>query len=315
MRKPRKTLVALGIVVLVAALFGSTFLSAPLPEPPALTVDEPVATPPAEMAIFQLPTGVTHRNAAFAYRGGSLFDKRAFSMTAVLVRHPQGDFLIDTGFGRDIDAHFLQMPWAFRVITSFERSRSAAEQLDAAKYDRSRLRGIILTHAHWDHVSGIAEFAQTPVWVNAEERGFIKNGGSLTAVLRGFPNVNYHEYQFKENPYLGFEKSLDIFGDGSVVIVPAPGHTPGSVIVFLTLTNKKRYAMIGDLAWQREGVFEREERPWVQRTFADHNPALVRESLLRMAAIMKRYPEMTLVPAHESRAYAQIPMLPTSWSR
>ncbi|HRI63519.1 MAG TPA: MBL fold metallo-hydrolase [Polyangium sp.] len=306
MRKRTKALIALGIVVILLGLLGSTFLAAPLPEPPALPGEEPVASPPLEVALFQLPTGITHRSAAFAYRGGSPFDKREFSMTAVLVRHPRGDFLIDTGFGRDIDAHFQKMPWAFRALTSYERSRSAAEQLDAAGYDRSRLQGIILTHTHWDHVSGIAEFPKTPVWVIPEERHFIENGGSLTAVIREFPNVTYHEYTFDRGAYLGFEKSHDVHGDGSIVIVPAPGHTPGSVIVFVTLPDKHRYAFVGDLCWQREGILEREERPWVQRTAADVNPALVRENLLRMAAITKRFPDLTLVPAHESRAFVGI---------
>lgn len=312
MKKPRKTLIALAVVLFLAGLFASTFLPSPLPEPPPLLADEPVATPPAEMAIYQLPTGVAHRNAAFAYRGGSPFDKREFSMTAVLVRHPKGDLLIDTGFGRDVAVHFQQMPFAFRAITKYDRMRSAAEQLDVIKYDRARLRGIILTHAHWDHVSGVGEFANTPVWVTPDERRFITEGGFLTAAIRGLPNVTYHEYTFDRGSYLGFEKSHDVYGDGSVVIVPAPGHTPGSVIVFLNLPDKKRYAMVGDLCWQREGILEREERPWIQRTFGDQNPELVREGLLRMAAIVKRFPEMTLVPAHESRAFAGIPMLPAS---
>jgi glyoxylase-like metal-dependent hydrolase (beta-lactamase superfamily II) len=315
MQKPRKSLIALAVVVLLVGLFASTFLPAPLPEPPALTDAAPTATPPAEMAIYQLSTGIIHRNAAFAYRGGSPFDARDFSMTAVLVKHPQGDLLIDAGFGRDIREHILKMPAVFRAITSLERSRSAAEQLDAVAYDRTRLRGIILTHAHWDHISGIPEFPNTPVWVNPDERKFIQEGGVLTAIIREFPNVVYHEYQFTGGPYLGFEKSFDVFGDGSVVIVPAPGHTPGSVIVFLTLPHDKRYAMIGDLAWQQEGVFEREERPWVQRMFADRDPALVRQGLLRMAAIVKRFPELTLVPAHEARAYKDIPVLLPSPSK
>ena len=75
------------------------------------------------MALFQLPTGVTHRSAGFAYRGGSLADKRDFVMTAALVKHPQGDVLIDTGFGRDIDAHFSQPPG--RPARQASRARQA----------------------------------------------------------------------------------------------------------------------------------------------------------------------------------------------
>jgi N-acyl homoserine lactone hydrolase len=95
---------ALLAVGLAAGLLSRTFCSAPLPPPEPLAEALPPASPPAEMAAFRLPTGVTHRSAAFAYRGGSFGDKRDFAMTAVLVRHPGGDLLVNTGFGRSIEA-------------------------------------------------------------------------------------------------------------------------------------------------------------------------------------------------------------------
>ena len=297
------------VVLGALALLGLSFTAAPLPAPAPLTGPLPSASPPAEMSLVQLPTGVTHRSAAFAYRGGSFRDKRDFSMTAVLVRHPRGDVLIDTGFGREIDAHFQTMPWAFRAATSYDRSQSAAEQLDQEGYDRLQLRGILLTHAHWDHVSGIPEFPGVPVWVTAEEHRFIADGGALSALVRGFPGVRYEEYGFEGGPYLGFPASHDVHGDGAIVVVPAPGHTPGSVIVFVALPGGRRLAFVGDLAWQREGITEREERPWVQRTLGDADPGQVREGLLRMAAITARFPEITLVPAHDSRGFTGLPTL------
>jgi len=57
-----------------------------------------------------------------------------------------------------------------------------------------------------------------------------------------------------------------------LVIVPAPGRTPGSIIIFITLPSGQRFAMIGDLAWQLEGVLEREERPSLQSVLGDGNP-------------------------------------------
>src|SRR5204862_1533290 len=121
--------------------------------------------------------------------------------------------------------------------------------------------------------------------------------------------VHYEEYGFEGGPYLGFPRSHDVYGDGAIVIVPAPGHTPGSVIVFLTLPTGKRYAMVGDLAWQREGITEREERPWLTRKIADADEAGVREGLLRMAAIARRSPDLVLVPAHDGRGFAEMPAL------
>lgn len=294
---------------LAVALFLTSYCSAPLPRPAPLDSPLPPASPPAGMALLQLPTGVNHRTAAFGYRGGAFSEPREFVMTAALVKHPRGDLLIDTGLGRTIETQLLLMPRSFRIVTDPELARPAADQLDAAGYDRTRLRGILLTHAHWDHVSGVADFPGVPVLVTADERRFIDQGSWITAIARSTPGVRYEVYDFEGGPYLGFPRSHDVFGDGSVVVVPAPGHTPGSVIVFVALRDGRRFVFVGDLAWQREGITEREERPWIVRRSADPDPAQVRDNLLRMAAIAERFPQITLVPAHDARGFAGLPRL------
>jgi len=316
-RSPRRSVplalaIPAGALLVALTLLLATFSASPLPAPAPLAVDAPAASPPADMAIFQLPTGVTHRSAAFAYRGGAFSDARDFAMSALLVKHPQGDLLIDTGLGRDLDAQIAAMPFWFRATTSLERTSSAAEQLDAAGYDRSRLRAILLTHAHWDHVSGLPGFPGTPVWVTPEEHRFIRDGGWITALARDVAaaaSIRFEEYGFEDGPYLGFPSSHDVYGDGAIVVVPAPGHTPGSVIVFLTLPDGKRYALLGDLVWQREGITEREERPWLTRSLADVDEGAVREQILRVAAVAERFPELVLVPAHDARGFAELPTL------
>ncbi len=144
--------------------------------------------------------------------------------------------------------------------------------------------------------------------VTTEERTFIRDGGFLTAVMRNTEGVRYEEYAFEGGPYLGFPRSHDVYGDGSIVVVPAPGHTPGSVIVFVTVPGPRRYAFVGDLVWQREGITEREERPWLPRHFGETDEAAVRENILRMNAIVTRFPEITLVPAHDARGFAAFPV-------
>src|SRR3974390_3093211 len=109
-------------------------------------------------------------------------------------------------------------------------------------------------------------------------RQLITKGGTaqFTQLLT---DIRSEEYGFEGGPYLGFPSSHDVYGDGSIVVVPAPGHTPGSAIIFVTLHNGTRYAFVGDLVWQVEGITLREERSWLVRQFAELDEEGTRENL------------------------------------
>ena len=141
-----------------------------------------------------------------------------------------------------------------------------------------------------------------------QERKFIGEGGH-GQFGKPFARIRYEQYEFEGGAYLGFPRSHDVYGDGSIVVVPAPGHTPGSVIIFVTLYNGKRYAFVGDLVWQLEGITLREERPWIVRKGADSDADGNRENLLRMIAFKQRLLELIIVPAHDMRAFAGMPTL------
>ena len=82
--------------------------------------------------------------------------------------------------------------------------------------------------------------------------------------------------------------------------------------MFVTLPDGARYAFVGDLVWQLEGLLQREERPWLESKALDEDPVAVQQSMLRLDAIVTRYPQATIVPAHDGRGYAGIPELSRS---
>lgn len=263
----------------------------------------PAADPPPEVTLVQLPTGTYETRAAFAVQGGRFADRRRFAATAVLVRHPAGDLLIDAGFGADVDEHVRMLPRVERA--PYQRGQTVQEQLVAAGYDLSRLLGVLPTHVHWDHVSGL-DSLDVPVWLTEEERRYGADdfhGAVFRAASRGH---ELRRYALDGPAYLGFPRSHDVHGDGSVVVAQAGGHTPGSVVVFVTLPSGERYGFIGDLTWQLDGVERRAQRPWLLRRMADVDARLVRTGLDRSIAVRDL---VRIVPAHDLRAYATIPVL------
>ena len=256
------------------------------------------------MAIHQIPTGSYDTRAAFAIRGGSLRDKRRFAATAVLIQHPRGDLLVDAGFGSDVEQHVAALQRIARA--PYRLQKTVDGQLTASGYDRSRLRGVVVTHSHWDHVSGLDEL-QVPIWMNPREQEYAATDGDGKVYRIVSQQHPVHEYELDGPPYLGFPASRDVHGDGSVVLALAGGHTTGSIVVFVTMPDGGRFAFIGDLTWQLDGIQRRLERPWLMRLLADSDPAQVRRGLLLMAALQHR---MHIVPSHDERAYQGIPLLP-----
>jgi len=306
----KRVLLALLVVLVVGiGALAISFTPQQLPVPAEFHVDVPQANPPAQMTLSALRTGKTLSRGGFAYRGGSFSEERVFVMGGILVRHPKGTLLFDTGYGSSVDTHFRDTPLLLQLLSRYEKGRTAAKQLKAAGISSTDLTAVVLTHAHWDHVSGLEDLPDVPVWVNQQEMDFVKSGSDATLLARSLGTQNYRVYTFNGGPYLGFASSYDVFGDGSVVLVPAPGHTPGSIIAFVSLPSGKRYALIGDTAWQTEGVDLPAERPWLPRTLFDEDPASVRGLLVHLHQLKKAMPDLAIVPAHDSRAWDGLPPL------
>lgn len=300
--------IALLSLAVAAALGLSGCSSAPLAAPVDQSLTIPATQPPAGMGLYALQTGRMYSRAALAFEGGRYDDKRVFMAGGILVQHPKGTLLFDAGFGPSIAAHRMTSPWLLRVTTKYDRQTTVADLLKAAGVAPSSLMAVVLTHAHWDHVSGLETLPGTPVWVTREELAFVRGGDASTALARQLGTASYVAFDFLDGPYLGFARSRDVFGDGSVVLVPAPGHTPGSIVAFVATPDGKRYALIGDMAWQREGVDLPAEKPWIARQ-VDTDRGATQAMLIRLHQIKAAMPGLIIVPAHDSRVWATLPKL------
>lgn len=281
---------------------------------PDLPAQWPVAQVPASLRFSVLKTGASQGTfEALIVGGGSWLQYRRPSQIAVLVQHPQATFLFDTGLGRQVDQQFAANGWFHRLVFAYRDVDPAADQLLRAGWQLEQVRWVVPSHMHWDHISGLPDFPHAEVWAQAMERDQAAHGAPPAFIASQFQGVKrWRDLKFEPRPYMGFEQSLDVFSDGSVVLVPLGGHTAGQIGMFLKLPSGKRYFFTGDVTWTQEGIAWPADRSWALRQIVhvDHAEAVNQQTIVRLHHIQKRYPDLNVVPAHDENVLETLPIFP-----
>ena len=140
---------------------------------------------------------------------------------------------------------------------------------EAAKQIERALRGaraIIITHEHGDHVAGVirtpfvAELAPKTLLTRAQVQVLETNPQ--------MPEIKITPDMASRYNVVDYEKYLP-FGPGAALI-KAPGHTPGSQMLYVALESGREYLFIGDTAWHMDSVrmIKGKDAPWIQEDTA-----------------------------------------------
>ena len=145
--------------------------------------------------------------------------KIRFPVPAYLIETEQERILLDTGLhpGAIGDPRgFYERPEA--GLFGLEQDEDIAVQLDV-----TTLTKVVLTHLHFDHAGGLTLLPDSlPVVMQRREWDA---GRDRDAIARNF--LYPRDYDIDEERVTLVEGEHDLLGDGSVVLVPTPGHTPG----------------------------------------------------------------------------------------
>ena len=120
------------------------------------------------------------------------------------------------------------------------------------------VRTVILTHLHTDHAGGLHHFPNSEILVSDEELRLAKG---FAGRLRGYLPNRWPEWfaprsiVFEPKAIGAFDRSHTVTSDGTVVIVPTPGHTPGHVSV-IVVDGDVSYFLAGDTTYTQQSLVE-----------------------------------------------------------
>jgi N-acyl homoserine lactone hydrolase len=177
-----------------------------------------------------------------------------------IIDHAKGIVLFDTGNNVAISDGKCKSHWAAGFCDQLKPSQKRAdvidEQLKKLGYDPTKVKAVITSHSHLDHIGNIKLFPNAvhviqkkelyQAWWPEKFQGRTEGSGAF--VMKDFDGPA------RDFDYLELEGDYDLFGDGSVVILSTPGHTLGHQSVKVKLPSGKTMIMAQDAIWFKENM-------------------------------------------------------------
>ena len=221
------------------------------------------AEPVSQARLYTLDCGHGKAKDASLFSDTGDYDGKPmeFVVPCFLIRHPKGTLIWDTGLNDEI----AKSPTGADVMGGnmhLDVKTTLAAQLTQLGLTAADVTYVAFSHLHFDHTGNANLFAGSTWLVNKAELA------AATADPPGLgvdPTTISAYKTAKIEPLTG---DHDVFGDGSVRILSAPGHTPGHQVLLITLHKSGAVVLSGDLYHTREN-FRKHNVPLLNTDRAD----------------------------------------------
>src|SRR5262249_30469953 len=289
-----RSMAALFVIgLLCSVVTGAAGQGAPAPEHSA--------PPPSSVRLYVFDCGTLH----IADLGRFQLKKEEvvtsdLSVACFLVAHPQGTLIWDTGAvpdqawkptGAAVTAHVVLPDRQERDVTLV---KPLMAQLAEVGYAPAHITYLALSHYHYDHTANANAFAAATWLVRQDEHDamFAKQPPGVTQPSTYAALRNSKTLILKNDEH-------DVFGDGTVIIKAAPGHTPGHQVLYVKLAKTGSILLSGDLYHYPE------ERTLDRVPTFEFNAAQTRASRVAIASFLKQTGARLWIE-HDFRANGQL---------
>lgn len=225
-----------------------------------------------------------------------------------VVKHLEGLVLFDTG----LDPAVLTNPnYVDSFIGRFFMRRLFRYKMEPEKltvklagfgYDKADVRKVVISHLHFDHIGGIAEVPQAELLVSRDEWDQL-SGPHPEREFVFREHINRHDAKWRP---LGFEQTddplfapfggyHDVMKDGSIILLPTPGHTPGSLSMLVRMEGRAPLLFVGDLSY-RTHLLINDQIPGT----GDKRQLLA--AFANVKALQRHLPGLVILPTHDFAA-------------
>lgn len=249
---------------------------------------------------------------AVTLRGGS-WRPAAYPAGFACIRHPShGWILFDTGYSTRFRQLTGSLPYSlYRWLTPvrLREENSAVRQLAKLGIEAEEVRYVILSHFHADHIGGARDFPCARFLYPQAAYDAVRTLGPVKATRAGFiagllPDgfaeigqpIEREAASVSLSDGIPFPVGRDIFGDGSLIAIPMPGHAAGQIGLLLSTSNAK-VLLCADASWSSRALREnRPPHPVAGIVMFDRSAFL--DTFDRLRLWQAADPELIVVPSH-----------------
>ena len=211
--------------------------------------------------------------------------KVQFVFSCYLIKHGNNYMLWDTG-------HSMTAPNVAPKI-------SVVDQLAKLGVKPEQIQYVGISHYHGDHTGQVASFPQATLLIGQGDWNAI-TAPKPAAGVNAPPFAHWISGGGKVEP---LPADKDVFGDGTVIILNTPGHTPGHHSLLVKLREKGNFLITGDLVHFHEN-YNSNGVPWFNVSRAD-----TLASIDRFKKLAQTF-RATVIIQHDARDIGKLPAFP-----